>query len=396
MALATNPSTGGSGGGGSNTDETAKVSANDTTAGYLNGKLVAGTNITLTENTDGGNETLTIDAASGGLSHITESYDTTYDTIELLATNADSNNGIAITPKGNGALSADKPTASTLGGNVRGAHATDWQHSSRTSATQVASGFAATITGGERNTASGNYSVVSGFLNTASGTESTIGGGEQNTATNTNATVGGGFRNDATGDFSTIGGGATNKASAFYAGVVSGGSNTASGLASLASGFSNTASGDHSIVSGRDGSATQYGEQAHASGRFTTDGDAQRSEFVMRNSTTDATQTELYLNGSSTRLSIASTRCWKFTVDVIGYNVTDGNANGYNIQGTIKNIAGTTSLIGTNTTVEQEDDAGFACVVEADNTNDALVVKVTGAASKTVRWVAHVHIVQVF
>ena len=37
-----------------------KVSSNDTTAGYLNGKLVAGTNITLTEGSDGENETLTI------------------------------------------------------------------------------------------------------------------------------------------------------------------------------------------------------------------------------------------------------------------------------------------------------------------------------------------------
>lgn len=41
-------------------DELAKVSANDTTAGYLNGKLVAGDNITLTEQNDGGNETLEV------------------------------------------------------------------------------------------------------------------------------------------------------------------------------------------------------------------------------------------------------------------------------------------------------------------------------------------------
>lgn len=41
-------------------DESVKVSANDTTAGYLNGKLVAGTGVTLTENNDGSNETLTI------------------------------------------------------------------------------------------------------------------------------------------------------------------------------------------------------------------------------------------------------------------------------------------------------------------------------------------------
>ena len=42
------------------TGSQAKISANDTTSGYLNGKLLAGTSITLTEGTDGGNETLTI------------------------------------------------------------------------------------------------------------------------------------------------------------------------------------------------------------------------------------------------------------------------------------------------------------------------------------------------
>lgn len=47
-------------------DELAKVSSNDSTAGYLNGKLVAGTNITFNERNDGGNETLEISASLGG------------------------------------------------------------------------------------------------------------------------------------------------------------------------------------------------------------------------------------------------------------------------------------------------------------------------------------------
>lgn len=42
-----------------------RVSGNDLTFGYLNGKLIAGTNITLTENNDGVDETLTI-ASTGG------------------------------------------------------------------------------------------------------------------------------------------------------------------------------------------------------------------------------------------------------------------------------------------------------------------------------------------
>lgn len=40
-------------------DEKVKVSSDDTTEGYLNGKLVAGDGITLTEGTPGGDETLT-------------------------------------------------------------------------------------------------------------------------------------------------------------------------------------------------------------------------------------------------------------------------------------------------------------------------------------------------
>lgn len=51
-------------------DAKVKVSANDTTAGILNGKLLAGSGISLTEGNDAGNETLTI-AATGSGSGIT-------------------------------------------------------------------------------------------------------------------------------------------------------------------------------------------------------------------------------------------------------------------------------------------------------------------------------------
>ena len=49
------------------TDIKAAVSANDTTPGFLNGKLVAGSNVTFTENNDGGNETLTIAASDNSI-----------------------------------------------------------------------------------------------------------------------------------------------------------------------------------------------------------------------------------------------------------------------------------------------------------------------------------------
>ena len=45
-------------------DENVKVSSNDTLADFLISKLVAGTNITITEINDGGNETLEIKATA--------------------------------------------------------------------------------------------------------------------------------------------------------------------------------------------------------------------------------------------------------------------------------------------------------------------------------------------
>ena len=49
------------------TDVLVGVSANDSTAGYLNGKLVGGTGVTLTENNDGSNESLTITFADNSI-----------------------------------------------------------------------------------------------------------------------------------------------------------------------------------------------------------------------------------------------------------------------------------------------------------------------------------------
>ena len=43
------------------TDVKVKVSSNDTTSDFLLSKLVAGTNVTLTEQNDGGNENIKID-----------------------------------------------------------------------------------------------------------------------------------------------------------------------------------------------------------------------------------------------------------------------------------------------------------------------------------------------
>jgi hypothetical protein len=87
----------------------------------------------------------------------------------------------------------------------------------------TASGYAATIGGGENITASNSYATAAGGVsNTASGTAATIGGGKSNEASANYATLGGGYANQVAGPFATVGGGATNVVTA-NSGTIPGG-----------------------------------------------------------------------------------------------------------------------------------------------------------------------------
>lgn len=71
------------------------------------------------------------------------------------------NLGIAISPFGDGALSADVPDSDVTGGIARGVKSVDWQMT-RVSAGNAASGNYSVISGGANNTASGAYSWIPG------------------------------------------------------------------------------------------------------------------------------------------------------------------------------------------------------------------------------------------
>jgi hypothetical protein len=110
----------------------------------------------------------------------------------------------------------------------------------------------ATVGGGAKNMAWGEYATVGGgSYNSAGAPSATIGGGSFNGASVAKATVSGGGWNDAIGEYATVGGGANNTASASYATVGGGNSSTASASnATVGGGGGNTASGDHATVGG--------------------------------------------------------------------------------------------------------------------------------------------------
>lgn len=307
------------------------------------------------------------------------------------------------------------------GGNARGSKATDLQVA-RALAAQVASGSNSVIVGGDNNTASGQYSAIlggsgnicsatgstigAGAANTASGASSSITGGDSNVASGLNSAVAGGSQNTASGADSAIAGGVQNTASGALSFVGAGQNNAASGINSVVlGGTDNTASGDNSsTIGGQFALSDKYGQVSRASGNFAAAGDAQASELIFRNSTTDATPTVLYLDGGSSpeRASISTSSSWAFRGLVIGRR-DNGDSAGWEFTGVIHNNGGTTALTAAIVATLIAADAGCAATwgvagsiaVTADNANDALQIEVTGTAGNNIRWVATVKSVEV-
>jgi hypothetical protein len=293
------------------------------------------------------------------------------------------NSALVLSPKGSGALIAGrKPDGTSTGGNARGTNAIDLQ-TIRNNAAQVASENVS-VALGSYNTASAPASIAIGYLNTASGNGSIAIG---SSCLSNNRGFAAGEACQATGSFATAIGGYGVQASG--TGAVAVGGNSVSGNTNLASGnFSGVLGGNASL-------ANRYGMHAHASGQFAANGDAQRARFVLRNKTTTNSAVELFLDGSATRLTIPSGKYLTGTINIAGIKSDGATAARYIRQFSIKNVAATTSLVGTVDTVGTDIANSTTISITADDTNDALKVEVTGITSETWRWVAAVDVVEV-
>jgi hypothetical protein len=284
------------------------------------------------------------------------------------------------------------------------------------------------VGGGINNTSSGYRSIVGGgFYNVAGGYFSHVGGGSRNEADAAFATIAGGGSSPTSyysgnriySDFSTIGGGGgyyyngnaiytsargstigggmriTINTGASYSTISGGRLNQIEGSVSertIGGGYKNISTGGQgSVIPGGIGAkTTRHGELSHAAGFFGTEGDAQHSIFVLRGKTVTAAQTTtLGLSGSTgSRLTIASGEILSGTIKIIGSISTGASVARYMRQFTIKNVGGTTSLVGSIITLGTDEAAGTTISITADNTNNALSISVTRAASETWRWVA--------
>lgn len=256
--------------------------------------------------------------------------------------------------------------------------------------------------------------VGAGNANAAKGIRSAIVGGNANTVSNEEGFIGAGASNTVSADNASVVGGASNTASGTNSSVLGGNSNVSSGLSSTAMGDSCTASGNYSVAhgefteasssysraTGSRSKANKFGQRAHASGYFSTKGDAQISELVARLQTSNATPSNLDLfGGASNPITIPDDTTWGFCVYVVARR-TDANDESafYEIKGCIDRNSGvaTTALVGSlSKTVIAEDTAAWDVTITADTTNGALKITVTGEDSKTINWVARVELTEV-
>jgi hypothetical protein len=310
----------------------------------------------------------------------------------LEATGGTTNVSVSIKPKGAGAFCLSAPDGTSTGGNVRGANAVDLQ-TSRSTAAQVASG-ASSVAAGVNSTASGAGSIALGRGATASGGaaiaigDDVNGTGSSATGTRGSVALAGG---SATGQYEAVAIGYDSTASGGNTSLAIGNSCTASGnFSSIAIGNGCTASGNISQAIGNQSLSDRYGMRSRSVGRFAAQGDSQEVGFLLRNKTTNNTATTLFTDGSSARLTIPSGKVMSAVCRICGIK-SDGSAVANYVRSVvIKNVGGTTALVGSAETIgtDIEDNASTDVAITADNTNDALQINVTGITGETWRWVA--------
>lgn len=300
----------------------------------------------------------------------------------LEATGGTTDVSVSIKPKGAGAFCLAAPDGTTTGGNARGTNAIDLQ-TVRTAASQVASG-SPSILMGRRGTASGAESICLSASDSTASAAKTVAIGDFANATTFGATALG-INAAGSGNQSF----AINNSTASGLRSISLGNATASATDSLAI-QGGTASAQNATAIGIGALANRFGLRASANGIFAAAGDAQRAGWVLRNKTTNNTPTTLFADGSSTRLTITSGKILFADVLITGIKSDGSAAACYKRKVAIKNVGGTTSLVGTVETIgtDIEDNASTDVAITADDTNDALQINVTGITSETWRWVA--------
>jgi hypothetical protein len=121
-------------------------------------------------------------------------------------------------------------------------------------------------------------------------------------------------------------------------------------------------------------------------------------QYVLSGTTTDATETELFVRGvPSNRIPVATDTTVFYDISFVARRTdATGESAGLVLKGVVDNFSGTVADVGDLYEIlVASDNVNLAVEAAADNTNDAIKVTVTGEASKTFRWTAIVKTTEV-
>lgn len=236
---------------------------------------------------------------------------------------------------------------------------------------------------GANSSAMGNGCLANNTRGHAEGSSNTASGTYGAHAEGTSCTASGDYGSHAEGNGSSCSG---NEAHAEgYQGV-------ANGEAAHAEGYQCGAYGKNTHAQGRQASASLHGEHAQSGGQFAAKGDAQFCRVCLRKNTTDATLTELFLDGVDDRLTLATEYAFACKVTVVGRQDTGADHFMGTYHVLIERTGSTTALVGAVDIIYENNAGGWGAggglpvEITANDANNALAIKVEGLAAHNIRW----------
>lgn len=176
-----------------------------------------------------------------------------------------------------------------------------------------------------------------------------------------------------------------------------GNGNTTGGFGSFAVGAANSAQSNYAICFGIAGRGKRYGEIVQSSGALAATGDTQSTQITISGTTTSGTAT--VITTGSFLLPLDNDSTLYFDVKIVARRTdADNESAAFKLEGCIdrNTNAASTALVGAVTkTFVARDSASWDVLADADTTNGALRITVTGETGKTIRWAAFVRLVEV-
>ena len=120
-------------------------------------------------------------------------------------------------------------------------------------------------------------------------------------------------------------------------------------------------------------------------------------QYVLHGTTTNATETEIFTITDFARIGVTTDSTMLYEISIAARRTdATGESASWHLKGCVDNFSGTVADVGNVYEIAvAQDDVSWAVDVQADDSNNALNVLVTGAAGKTVRWTAIVKTIEV-